>query len=565
MGKVMQHNHRNLNQNNQGMLFDLVLLTGFIALLFFTMLGVRPLFVPDEGRYAEIAREMLNRHDLVTPYLNHIKYFEKPAMFYWLGAASIKLGGLSEWSLRAVNALIGTLGCLATYFTARKLYDRPTGIVSALVLATSMLYFVMAHMISLDLPVSVFIAISMFGFLLACQDSNQTRYLYIAAVSAACAVLTKGLIGVVFPGLIVAVWMTVTNEWRQLVRLPIIKAFLVFLAVALPWHITVAYQNPEFFHFYFIEQHILRYTSKGIGHYQPVWFFIPVIVLGFFPWIAFLPQVIANSWPCRWSQRHHAKTELFMLIWAALIFVFFSFSKSKLIPYILPVIPALAILTGRYLALRLWRSSIGIKVGYTVLSLLAITITCLLWRSSENTAFPSPELAGFYLRAATLTLSIGAVIAMLISLRRPLVGFVVLILTSCAFLLTTYSAVPYIDSRSIKPLAVTLKPLLRPGDEVITFNQYYQDLPFYLERRVSILNWRNEMTFGMQHQDTKKWMINYQQFWAKWHGKKRVYVIISKDEYRVFRKKYPTEKIFIITETGTNLLVTNLPLAISPY
>src|SRR5579862_5436728 len=108
--------------------FDLAFLTFFIGVLFFFLLGERPLFVPDEGRYAEIAREMAASGDYVTPYLNHIKYFEKPILFYWLGVGAIKLGGLHIWSIRSINALLGLLGCLLTYFTARKLYDRRTGL-----------------------------------------------------------------------------------------------------------------------------------------------------------------------------------------------------------------------------------------------------------------------------------------------------------------------------------------------------------------------------------------------------------------------------------------------------
>lgn len=563
----MNKNQCSIMSKNDGLFIDLIFLTLFTGLLFFIFLGSRPLFVPDEGRYAEIAREMLTRNDFITPYLNHIKYFEKPAMFYWLGAIAIKIGGLSEWSLRTINAAIGILGCLATYFTARQLYDRATGLTSALILATSMLYFVMSHMVSLDLPVTVFLSITLYGFLLAtrAQSKNAMRWcLYIAAISAACAVLTKGLIGLVFPLMITGSWVLIMNEWRQLKRLPIVSALLIFLLIATPWHAMVTYYNPEFFHFYFIEQHILRYTTKDIGHYQPAWFFIPTLILGFFPWIAFIPQIIASSLPCTWRERLTKQSECYFIIWAVLIFLFFSFSKSKLIPYILPVIPALAILTGRYLALRLWLPTKGIKLGYTSCTLLSIAITCLLWGAGNNPTFPNPEQANLYLRYASLILAAGSTLAMLMSMRRPQVAFGILTFTTAIFLVTSYAAVPAIDSRSIKPLATTLKPLLRDGDEVITYNQYYQDLPFYLERRVSILNWRNELSFGMGHQDTKKWMINDRQFWEKWHGKKRVYVIMSKDEYRVFCKKYPTEKIFIIAETGTNALVTNQPLAVSP-
>lgn len=563
----MQGEKRTSKRTDHSWIIDTLLLTLTIGVFFFILLGSRPLFVPDEGRYSEIAREMVTRQDYITPYLNSIKYFEKPAMFYWLGAAAIKIGGLNLWSLRSINAIIGLLGCLLTYFTTRKLYGRTAGLASAIILSTSTLYFVMSHMISLDLPVTVFIAASLYGLILSTQESNPGKcrlYLIAAAAAAALAVLTKGLIGVVFPAMIAATWIIILGEWRQLKRLPIISAFIVFLIIAVPWHLLVNYHNPEFFHFYFIEQHILRYTTMDIGHYQPVWFFIPVLILSFFPWITFLPFVLANSLPRAWHQRHKYKTELFFVIWATLVFIFFSFSKSKLIPYILPIIPALAVLTGKYIGNRLERSTIGLKLGYACLTIFAIVIACLLWRFTSNVPFPDPANVELYLRTACSLLVIGTVISLILSFRRPLPAFILATISTALFLLITYAAVPFIDSRTIKPLTITLKTTLKPEDDVITFNQYYQDLPFYLERRVTILNWKNELSFGMRHQNTQEWMINNFEFWQRWHSKRRVYVIMSKDEYRGFRKKYPTEKIFIIDETATNALVTNSPLGITP-
>ncbi|TAK75988.1 MAG: phospholipid carrier-dependent glycosyltransferase, partial [Gammaproteobacteria bacterium] len=199
-------------QNPSSWWVDSLFLLFILGGLFFILLGVRPLFVPDEGRYAEIAREMTVTHDYVTPYLNGIKYFEKPALFYWLGAAAIKLGGLQLWSIRSVNAFISLLGCLLTYVTARKLYGRLTGLLAALILGTSTLYFVMTHMVSLDLPVTVFFTASLYAFLLAYPQPmgiKRRAYFWGAAAAAALAVLTKGLIGIVFPAMIIGAWLKV--------------------------------------------------------------------------------------------------------------------------------------------------------------------------------------------------------------------------------------------------------------------------------------------------------------------------------------------------------------------
>lgn len=258
-------------------LYDILILTILFSILFFIGLGSRPLFTPDEGRYAEIAREMASNQDYITPYLNHIKYFEKPVLFYWLSAAAIKLWGVNITSVRMINALLGLLGCLGTYAVGRILYGRTAGLLASGILATSTLYFVMTHMVNLDLTVTVFLSATLCGFLLAALASrgNSHYYLYFSAVMAACAVLTKGLMGIVLPALVIGLWVIIGNEWRLLKRLPLVSGIILFLIIAAPWHILVNHANPEFFHFYFIEQHFLRYTDPKIGHYQPAWFFIP--------------------------------------------------------------------------------------------------------------------------------------------------------------------------------------------------------------------------------------------------------------------------------------------------
>lgn len=545
-------------------ILDTLFLTIVLSMLFFIMLGQRPLFTPDEGRYAEIAREMVSRGDYITPYLNGIKYFEKPALFYWLAAAAIKLGGPSIIAVRSINAVLAIFGCLLTYGVGRKLYDRKTGLTAAILLGTSTLYFVMAHMVSLDLPVTVFLAASLYGFLLAVEESDRKKaraYLYSAAVGAAFAVLTKGLIGAVFPAMIAAVWLTIMGSWRRLLQLPVISAFLIFLFIAAPWHILVNNRNPEFFHFYFIEQHFLRYTTMEVGHYQPNWFFIPTIIAGFFPWIVFLPQALTFCIPRTLRQRRQYSSELFFIVWAGLIFLFFSFSKSKLIPYILPVMPALAILTARYLV-SAKKAARGLVFGYIAFFLFSTIITVFLWNLAITLL--SPANATLYLRIATLPLILGSALALFSAFRSPQRALIITMISTAIFLVISLGSVRFIDTRTIRPLTLTLKPLLKPSDEIITYNQYYQDLPFYLEQRVTILNWRNELTFGMQHQNTSDWMINNDQFWQRWRSNKRVYMIMSREELKNFRQRYPREKIILITETPYNVLVSNRPLAIPP-
>lgn len=474
--------------------FDLIWLSLFLFALFFIFLGERPLFSPDEGRYAEIAREMLVSHDFITPYLNGIKYFEKPPLFYWLAAVALKFGGVNIFAVRTVNAILGIFLCLATYLTANQLYNRRTGILAAIILATSPLFFAMSHTVSLDLPLTVFLTITFYAFLLSIHARTYIackRYLYLAASTAALAFLTKGLIGVVFPVLIIFPYL-----FFSFPRLPyrgkdIVVALILFLALTLPWHILVQMKNPEFFYFYFINQQFLRYSAIGIGHYKPNWYFIPCLFVGFFPWIIFL--FIAF-----FSQKKPAKYGYFLLLWTSVIFIFFSLSKSKLIPYILPVIPPLALYVGLFFD--------------------------LMMRSQKR-------LALFF---ALLILVMSGV------------------LVNCIHMATKF------DNRTVLPLATIINEYRQEAPEVITYNQYYQDLPFYLGETVTVLNWQGELKFGLAHQpQARTWMIVNHTLMQKLHNNNRFFILMDKKSFATFLTQFPQGKYVIIAQDGNHILLRN--------
>lgn len=552
MQQIMALRHQS---NSSSWWLDISFLTLALGILYFAFLGHRPLFVPDEGRYAEIIREMVTSNDFITPHLNGIKYFEKPILFYWLGSLVAKTFSLSIASLRSINAFLGWSGCMILYFTGRMIYDRQTGLLAAFIAGTSLLYFAMAHIINLDMTVSFFLTASLCFFLLG-THTNTKGYFWLAATGAALAVLTKGLIGIVFPILIIGSWTLLLNKWHNLKNWYIPSSLILFLAITIPWHYAVQQQNPEFFYLYFIEQHFLRFTDANIGHYSPAWYFIPCLFLGFFPWIVFLPQTIKSSLPTSWRLRGEKQNELFLMLWAVLIFAFFSASKSKLISYILPVLPPLALLTANYLK-KVTVSKVTTQISWFALILFATTLGVSLFFFLENSPMPNPIVAKQGLSFAALLLMGGILLSGAIGFRKNHLAIVLTIATLWIFLQLATLCVPAIDTRTILPLAQTLKPMLKEKDEVITYNQYFQDLPFYLERRITILNWQNELARGMQHQDTKEWMINDREFWQRWHSDHRVFVLMSRDEFEQFKTKPFHVKPQIIGKTINNILIVN--------
>ncbi len=488
---------RNTNLSDPtGWLKDILIITIVLGGIFFICLGSPPLLVPEEGRYAEIIREMWSRQEYVTPTLDYVKYFEKPVMFYWLGILFVKNIGLSVWTLRSVNAVFAVFGCLFTYFAGRKLYNRWTGLYAAFILSGNILYFGLAHVINVDITATFFMSVSLFSFLLGVQQAigiHRRLFIWLAFLAAGCAVLTKGLVGFIFPIMIVGVWMVILNQWRLIKSLYLPSAFLIFLLVVVPWHWLVSVRNPEFFYFYFIEQQLFRYATTSIGHLQPIWFFIPVLIGGFFPWICFLPQSLLLAWKTIQQKNSLSSTTVFLLSWIAVIFIFFSFSKSKLVSYVLPMFPALAVLVGRYLqqSSYQWR-----QLG-------------MLW----------------------------------------FVTIVLFFAFQKAFMLH--------NTLSTRPFIKVLQQRLSPMDEVVAYKLYFQDLPFYLARRVTVVDWRGELLFGSQHQNTKAWLIDEKTFWQRWHRGKHFYVLTDHDEFGELKTRYPREKICAIESTDTLVLFTH--------
>jgi 4-amino-4-deoxy-L-arabinose transferase-like glycosyltransferase len=561
--------------------FDLVLLAVGIGLIFSLFLGTRPLSVPDEGRYAEIPREMLVRHDFVTPHLNGIKYFEKPPLFYWLQAGSIKVlnpwiiqaeyalnrsktnhyfAPISEWTVRLPNAIMALLGCLLVYASGRVLFERRSGLLSAIILASSLLYFALARMVTLDMTLSVCLSGSLLAFLVASNQSPslERRFLFYSAyMLAGLAVLTKGLIGIIFPTMIIGLWVLLSNQWRLLKECYFLSGILLFLLIVLPWHILVQSRNPEFFQFYFIDQQFLRYSTLIAQRYQPDWFFIPIFIAGFLPWVCFFPQAIVSHFPRNCQQFKEKNNYIFLLLWIGIIFIFFSFSHSKLIPYILPIVPGLALLTGHYLS-TYWQRFNDIKWGYLVVPLLwlglgIVGLVCLV----NDPSIMFSQTAKLFLTTGYSVLLLSSILASFFILhRKSKMAFTTLTIGSVISFLIVSISIPQFDTRSIKPLVAVLKPLLKPKDKVVVYHEYYQDLPFYLNQRVFAVNVGGELIFGMQHQDTDAWMLKDANFWPIWNSYEHVYMVTNKEIYQQFKQsKNPT--VYLLAQTDQDVLLSN--------
>lgn len=550
---------------------DVSVLAVLLCALFGFMLGSRPFSVPDEGRYVEIPREMVASNDYLTPRLNRVKYFEKPPLFYWCETAAIRLFGLSEWSVRAWPALFALFGCLVVYGAGRRLFGHQSGLLSAAVLATSLLYYALSRAIILDMAVSVLLSAALLSFLLGAREPAgrlRRSYFWGFYVLTALATLAKGLIGILIPAMVIGAWILVLGEWRMLKTMYLPTGAVLYLLIAAPWHILVCKANPEFFNFYFIHEQFLRFLTKVHGRYQPPWYFVPVLAVGLFPWSPFMVQAIKHSLPASWKGRHEHRDALFLLLWAGLVFLFFSASSSKLAPYILPVFPPLSLLIGRYLSAAWERRYVpGVRTGYNLYLAMALLLAGAFFAVPHLLPAPDGQALGMYRYTVACTLAGGAVIARaLTGYRGNRKAFFAVVATSVLFLVQVNAAAPRVETKSVKNLAATLKPMLESGDEVTSYQTYYQDLSVYLERPITVVDWKGELQFGTDaEENTRQWMIDCPTFWKRWQGPSTMYMITRIETYDAMRKD-PGSKLFLIDRDSRNILVSNkrLKLARNP-
>src|SRR5260221_1971901 len=316
------------------------------ALIWFAGLEYRGLFVPDEGRYADIAREMLDANDWVTPRLNGIKYLEKPPLQYWATAGAFALFGVDEWTARLWPAVTGLLCIVLTAFAALRLAPASPGGVTALMLAGSWGFFLGSQFLTLDMGLTFFLTAAMLSFALSRRTGISLRvqrnWMLLAWAAAGCAVLSKGLVGIVIPGLVLAVYLAFERDLSVLRRLHWIPGLSLFAAIVLPWFILVQDRNPEFFQFFFVHEHFERYALPV--HHDPVpwWYFVPLVLVGLWPWTPAVPAAVAKGW--RAPAAGGFRLDRFLVIWAAVVIVFFSASHSKLPGYVLPAVPAILLL-----------------------------------------------------------------------------------------------------------------------------------------------------------------------------------------------------------------------------
>ena len=475
-----------------------------IAVLYLWHLGCYGLIDPDEGRYADVPREMLAAGDFITPHLNGVEFFDKPVLQYWAAAFFMALFGTNEFAARLFPALCALGGIAAAYRLGSEMFGRRIGIRAAIMLASSLLYFIIGSINILDMAVSFFITLAMASYYLFSVRERRAgrKYLYLFYAAMALGVLTKGLIAVVLPGIIIALYIVLTKQYSLLRRSVSLPGLLIFAAIAVPWFYLVCRANPDFFYYFFIEEHFLRYATKMYNRFQPWYFFLPCLILGVFPWTGYMLASLRKIFQKPFQLPH---SQVYLLIWTGVIFLFYSASSSKLVPYIVPCVAPLILLTAAKLD-----DLAVLKPGLIINSIASLIFLAAFIIAAMYTDFIEvPELVHFGLPLLAI-LAITPALTLYLYRRQKYAA--ALKASLIAGLLLCFSLQPVISTvashRTGRDTAQIVSQWKSDDTVLIGYKDHLRSLPFYTGSRVMLYGCLGELEFGSKHPDGQGWFLN---------------------------------------------------------
>ncbi len=499
------------------------LCAGVAALLYFTGLGRPALWEPDEGRYAEVAREMLVQGDYVTPRNDWVRYFEKPPLVYWVTAGAMKIFGANEFAARAPAALFSTGQVAVTEALGEAMFGPIAGVMAAVALALSPLFFAFARFATPDPALAFFFTAALasfymaaksgytsaeFGSLRRCDGRNwmnlwMVLWMVLAAALLGLGTLAKGPVALALGGAVALVWLVIEGRAREAFTIPWLRCAIVYLAITAPWFVLAAERNAGFLQFFFVHEHVQRYLESTEHEWGP-YFFVIVVAGGMWPWLYFVPLGLHDlrsgddDEPAVTNRR---SALIFLLIWFGLVIIFFSIPRSKLGEYILPAFPPIAIIAGYGLS-RLSEMDGGrvdhLMIRFVILNAvigvaMALSAPTLIRYGISRVLLRDAAVAGFGLLAGAA----GAAIAS--RFRRSAAATAVpvalgVLLAMGALMKAREDAAPMFSYRT---LARAIGPVIGDGCALASYRHQVQSLPFYTHQRERLVGYRGELApFG---------------------------------------------------------------------
>ncbi|MCU1300615.1 MAG: Melittin resistance protein PqaB [Candidatus Sulfotelmatobacter sp.] len=471
---------------------DALMLAGFCAFLFLYGLGRFGLIGADEPRYAQVAREMLQRHDWITPVLYGRPWLEKPPLYYWQAMIAYSMFGVSDWAARLPSVFDATLLVLAIYLFLRRF--RPGfELDGALIVASSAGIIGYARAASMDMALAAAFTLAMLGWW-AWRESGKKIYLAAFYAFVALGMLAKGPVAPFLAALVIVLYTAAARDFRLAFKTLWLPGILLFCAIALPWYFAVQMRNPDFFHSFIVEHNLARFSTNLYHHPEPFWYYLPVTALALLPWTAFVTaacfqtvrlwQSIPKSNP-RGNSDLGNQLPMFACCWLVVPIIFFSISQSKLPGYILPAIPAGGILLAEYLRQRLL---------------------------GDETAAAPRGLVVLHALLATVLIVPALLIAYLVTQHRlpggrPMLGALAIAFVLCAGIALTLvrqSGLRMLRFVTLIPVVLTVGAALRPGsasaiDQTLSARPVAQEIASIETHRLplAVYHVHRELEYGL--------------------------------------------------------------------
>jgi 4-amino-4-deoxy-L-arabinose transferase-like glycosyltransferase len=532
--------------------YDVAAIVGLASGIFFFHLGSYGLWEPDEARYAEIAREMLQSGNAIVPHLNYVAYVEKPPLLYWLTTLSFWIFGISEFSARLPVAMSAIAGVLATYCFALRAFGRRHAILAGAILATIPLYAIMAQVITTDMMLTALVTIAIFSFYLAWKEAG--RWCWVAYIAMGLAVMTKGPVGAAIPITTIVIFLAWNRELSGAIRrFRAIPGLAITLLIAAPWFVAMIIREPGYFDFYFIGEHLRRAFEADYSHREAFYFYIPVLMVGLLPWSMLVPFLTWRSAPRNPARR-------FCVVAASVTIVAFSCASAKLIPYVLPAVAPLAVLIADGLVSCAWPDDSGTRLRVPdsrillesgpMLALMGAGVMVAAIEAAQfHTPYVQAARPAMYAIAAIL-LAGGMVTTLMFMGRRTAFGLGTIVLTlGFALIAGGWARLETEPMRSYADLSRAIADKA-PDATIICYHRYVQSLAFYNRRRVILVGGRTELDFGSRlDPDARMWFLNNdEQMFRVWEQPGRKVIVLDAGD--LARMKERLEEFDIIATEG---------------
>ncbi len=463
-----------------------------IAMLFFN-LGTRALWNVDEGMHAATCKDMVLSRDWLTPTFNGENFYDKPILFTWMSAASMRLLGFTEFAARLPAALLGLGGVFGTWRLGRRMFGPAVGVLGGAILVSSFLYLILSRVVVHDIALTCFITLSLCCFWLWWSgECRRTALILLCYAAVGFAILAKGLLGAALPGMVILLFLLITGNAKTILRMKIGWGVLIVGAIAAPWYVAMSLTHEDYARYFLLEKQLGSFigSSEKAKHAEPPYFYIPALLAGFFPWSCYLPMALVHA--LRRESRRNPPT-LFLLIWFSATFIFFSAATSKLEVYILPLFPAAALLVACVFGSLLTEPSRGLRRG-VLQSTVALFALPSLGLAALLILWPAKDVAGLGLTMAqvigpVVILAAGAAATLVLLLKRydgALVAPIALTVFAIVAFFETAMAPSLEPYRSAKVIGRRIDALLPPGEDIVFFGRIIgvgDSALFYTDRK----------------------------------------------------------------------------------